>query len=177
MYAGGYDARFGGQLSSVLDVTSRNGNLREVSATASIAPFVSSLSLEAPIIPDQLSVLMSGRKSVVDQIADQYISAPLPFDFADAFGNDFTLHAVANPHDIDREPARLFDRAVGYSVITYSPLGAGFLTGKYARSKDQPTSGRISTTSDETEESWWQLPAQAFAFYKLLFQNDERLPL
>ena len=42
-------------------------------------------------------------------------------DFADAFGNDFTLHAVANPHDIDREPARLFDRAVGYSVITYSP--------------------------------------------------------
>ena len=86
VYAGGYDARFGGQLSSVLDVTSRNGNLREVSATGSIAPFVSSLSLEAPLIPDKLSVLASGRKSVVDQIADQYISAPLPFDFADAFG-------------------------------------------------------------------------------------------
>ncbi|GAB5536009.1 MAG: carboxypeptidase regulatory-like domain-containing protein [Rubricoccaceae bacterium] len=86
VYAGGYDARFGGQLSSVLDVTSRNGNLREVSATGSIAPFVSSLSLEAPLIPDKLSILASGRKSVVDQIADQYISAPLPFDFADAFG-------------------------------------------------------------------------------------------
>ncbi|MEO0556627.1 MAG: TonB-dependent receptor [Bacteroidota bacterium] len=85
VYAGGYDARFGGQLSSVLDVTSRNGNLREVSATAAIAPFVSSLSIEAPLIPDQLSVLASGRRSVVDQIADQYVSAPLPFDFSDAF--------------------------------------------------------------------------------------------
>ena len=86
VYAGGYDARFGGQLSSVLDVTSRNGNLRRVSATASVAPFVSSVSLEAPIVPDKLSVLLSGRKSVVDQIADRYVSAPLPFDFADAFG-------------------------------------------------------------------------------------------
>jgi len=42
-------------------------------------------------------------------------------DFSDAFGNPFTLHAVANPHDIDREPARLFDRAVGYTVVTFNP--------------------------------------------------------
>lgn len=40
-------------------------------------------------------------------------------DFDDAFGNRFTLHAVANPHDIDREPGRLFDRAVGYAVVTF----------------------------------------------------------
>ncbi|MCH7224541.1 alkaline phosphatase D family protein [Haloferula sp. A504] len=42
-------------------------------------------------------------------------------DFKDGFGNAFTLHAVANPHDIDREPGRLFDRAVGYAVITFEP--------------------------------------------------------
>lgn len=42
-------------------------------------------------------------------------------DFEDGFGNPFTLHAVANPHDIDREPARLFDRAVGYAIITFDP--------------------------------------------------------
>lgn len=61
-------------------------------------------------------------------------------EFADAFGNDFTLHAVANPHDIDREPARLFDRAVGYSVITY-----------------HPSSGQV------TLENWpyWASPAKA----------------
>jgi hypothetical protein len=41
--------------------------------------------------------------------------------FEDGFGNKFTLHAVANPWDIDREPARLFDRAVGYAITTFDP--------------------------------------------------------
>jgi phosphodiesterase/alkaline phosphatase D-like protein len=42
-------------------------------------------------------------------------------DFIDAFGNHLTMHAVANPHDVDRKPASLFDRAVGYSVVTFEP--------------------------------------------------------
>jgi alkaline phosphatase D len=42
-------------------------------------------------------------------------------EFDDAFGNHMTLHAVANPQDIDREPARLFDRAVGYTITTWDP--------------------------------------------------------
>ncbi len=42
-------------------------------------------------------------------------------EFKDGFGNPFTLHAVANPHDIEREPSRLFDRAVGYAVVTFDP--------------------------------------------------------
>ena len=42
-------------------------------------------------------------------------------DFEDAFGNKISIHAVANPQDIDREPARLFDRAVGYTLTTWDP--------------------------------------------------------
>lgn len=42
-------------------------------------------------------------------------------EFEDAFGSHITLHAVANPQDIDREPSRLFDRAVGYSLTTWDP--------------------------------------------------------
>ncbi len=38
-------------------------------------------------------------------------------EFLDGFGNRVTLHAVANPFDIDREPSRLFDRAVGYTIL------------------------------------------------------------
>lgn len=48
-------------------------------------------------------------------------------DFKDGFGNRFTLQAVANPFDIEREPARLFDRAVGYAVVTFDPA-AGEVT-------------------------------------------------
>lgn len=39
--------------------------------------------------------------------------------FEDAYGNKITVHAVANPHDIDREPSRLFDRAVGYGILRF----------------------------------------------------------
>jgi hypothetical protein len=38
-------------------------------------------------------------------------------EIEDGFGNRITLHAASNPHDIDREPARLFDKAVGYSIL------------------------------------------------------------
>jgi hypothetical protein len=48
-------------------------------------------------------------------------------DFTDAFGNKITIAAVANPFDIDREPARLFDRAVGYTILTCDP-GSGLVT-------------------------------------------------
>jgi hypothetical protein len=48
-------------------------------------------------------------------------------DFTDGFGNKITIAAVANPFDIDREPARLFDRAVGYSILTCDPA-AGTVT-------------------------------------------------
>lgn len=39
-------------------------------------------------------------------------------EFEDGFGNRITLHAAANPYDIDREPARLYDKAVGYAILT-----------------------------------------------------------
>lgn len=42
-------------------------------------------------------------------------------EFQDAFGSHLTMHAVANPQDVDREPARIFDRAVGYSITTWNP--------------------------------------------------------
>ncbi len=42
-------------------------------------------------------------------------------DFTDGFGNKITIAAVANPYDIEREPARLFDRAVGYAILTCDP--------------------------------------------------------
>jgi alkaline phosphatase D len=46
--------------------------------------------------------------------------------FVDGFGNKFTMHAVANPHDIEREPARLFDRAVGYAITVCDPTDRTF---------------------------------------------------
>lgn len=86
VYAGGFDSRYGGVLSSVLDVTARPGNLRRVAASASVAPFVAAASVEGPIVRDRLSVLASARVSTVEALAAQYVSAPLPFSFGDVLG-------------------------------------------------------------------------------------------
>lgn len=94
VYAGGYNARFGGQLSSVLDVTARNGNKRRLSANASVAPFVSGVTLEGPLVRDKVSFLATGRRSVIEQGAANFVDQPLPFDFGDVFGK---LHYTVGP--------------------------------------------------------------------------------
>ncbi|WP_035615707.1 hypothetical protein [Haloferula sp. BvORR071] len=43
--------------------------------------------------------------------------------FADAFGNPFTIHAVANPQDRSRDPETVRKRATGYTMTTWDPSG------------------------------------------------------
>jgi len=90
VYAGGYGAKYGGRLSSVIDVTARTGNKQRWGAGFSAAPFVSAARIEGPIVPGKVSLLASARESVIDQGASRLINDPLPFDFGDAFGK---LHA------------------------------------------------------------------------------------
>lgn len=54
--------------------------------------------------------------------------------------------------DIEYEYVSLFE-SQGIGCMPWGPLGGGFLTGKYQRDQ-QPLSGRIADTGDETEESW-----------------------
>ena len=91
IYAGGFGARFGGRLSSVVDVSTRNGNKRRLNAAATVAPFVSSARIEGPIVRDRLSIILSARQSVIDQGAANIIDQNLPFRFGDQFGK---LHAT-----------------------------------------------------------------------------------
>ena len=89
LYAGGYGAEYGGQLSSVLDVSARTGSLRRLTASGSVAPFVAGASLEGPLVRDRVSLVASARISTVKQLAAQYVSAPLPFEFGDVFAKAY----------------------------------------------------------------------------------------
>lgn len=90
VYAGGYGGRFGGRLSSVIDVAARNGNKQRFASSFSLAPFVSTARLEGPIVPGKVSLLVSVRESVIEQGAAKIVDQPLPFSFGDQFGK---LHA------------------------------------------------------------------------------------
>lgn len=68
LYKGGFPARFGGRLSSVLDITMKEGNMKEFHGDITVGLISSKITLEAPIIKDKTSFIFSARrdrKSVV----------------------------------------------------------------------------------------------------------------
>jgi hypothetical protein len=92
-YTGGYSARYGGRLSSVIDVHTRNGNKQRLTGAASVAPFLSAVRLEIPFVPERLSILASVRESVIERIAPDLLGQELPYRFGDRF---LKLHAFLN---------------------------------------------------------------------------------
>ncbi len=63
---GGFPARYGGRLSSVLDINMKDGNKTKYSGEAGIGIIASRLTLEGPIIKNKCSFLVSGRRTYYD---------------------------------------------------------------------------------------------------------------
>lgn len=66
---GGFPARYGGRLSSVLDIRMKEGNSKEFKGSASIGLISSKLTLEGPIKSDKTSFMVSGRRSYIDVLS------------------------------------------------------------------------------------------------------------
>ncbi|WP_236976033.1 TonB-dependent receptor [Membranihabitans maritimus] len=65
---GGFPARYGGRLSSVVEVNMKDGHLNEFHGSGQIGLISSKLLLEGPIIPEKSSFLVSMRRSYIDII-------------------------------------------------------------------------------------------------------------
>ncbi len=70
---GGFPARFGGRLSSVLEIDMKEGNLREFHGEGSLGLISSKLTLEGPIWKDKTSFIVSGRRTYYDILAAPFI--------------------------------------------------------------------------------------------------------
>ncbi|MEO5978542.1 MAG: TonB-dependent receptor [Chryseolinea sp.] len=68
LYKSGITADYGGRLSSVLDVTSREGNLKKFSGSGGISPITGRISLEGPIFKGKTSFLFGARSTYSDWI-------------------------------------------------------------------------------------------------------------
>lgn len=63
LYKGGIPARYGGRVSSVLDIYQREGNSKKTKVTGGIGAVASRLLVEGPIIQDKAAFLLAGRAS------------------------------------------------------------------------------------------------------------------
>jgi len=72
---GGFPARFGGRLSSVLQIDMKEGNMKEFKADATVGLISSKLTLEGPIIKNKTSFIVSGRRTYVDLVVNPFMPA------------------------------------------------------------------------------------------------------
>ncbi|MEZ5039162.1 MAG: TonB-dependent receptor [Saprospiraceae bacterium] len=72
---GGFPARFGGRLSSILEINMKEGNLQEFHGEGSIGLISSKLTLEGPIKKGKTAFLIAGRRTYADLVFGPIIKA------------------------------------------------------------------------------------------------------
>lgn len=68
IYKGGIPSEFGGRLSSVFDINSKNGNTEKFSGEGGIGPVTSNLTASIPVVKGKASLLVGGRATYSDWI-------------------------------------------------------------------------------------------------------------
>ena len=92
IYTGGFNAKYGGRISSVMDIKYRDGHKKRFSGLVGASPFTTKVLLEGPlsksnnasfIVASKLSLLDQTSKAVYPYVND---GDGLPFNFRDIYG-------------------------------------------------------------------------------------------
>ena len=95
VYTGGFNAEYGGRISSVVDIKTRDGNKKRLAGKVAASTFGSKLLLEGPLFKQKengssSSFILSSKTSYIDRTSKtlySYISDEgLPYSFFDIYG-------------------------------------------------------------------------------------------
>ena len=97
IYTGGFTAQYGGRISSIMDITTRDGNKRELDGKLSLNTFGAKALIEGPLNKQDTpggassSFILSAKQSYLDETSKQlydYVNDGdgLPFSFTDVYG-------------------------------------------------------------------------------------------
>lgn len=83
LFKGSIPARYGGRLSSVVNINSREGNKKNFAGSAGIGLLTSRFNIEGPIIKDKSSFILGGRSTyanwLLKKLPDQYKNSKAAF--------------------------------------------------------------------------------------------------
>ena len=86
VYTGAYPADYGGRLSSVVSMTTKDGGSNSISGRANINFLSSKLQLDGPFpVGEDVTFLLSGRKSLFSQTFTKFLNKDVPLSFFDGF--------------------------------------------------------------------------------------------
>jgi hypothetical protein len=92
---GGFNAEYGGRISAVIDITTRDGNKKKLGGLVSVSPFQAKALIEGPIkkLDDNgssVSYILTGKHSYINETSKTFYSyidtAGLPFSYTDLYG-------------------------------------------------------------------------------------------
>jgi len=84
LYKGAFPARYGGRLSSIVDISLKDGDMKAFHGDASISTIAAKFMVEGPLWKDRTSFIVSGRRSYLDILAKPLIGEA----FADGENGD-----------------------------------------------------------------------------------------
>ena len=94
VYTGGFNAEYGGRISSIMDINTIDGNKKNLSGKVSANTFGSKIFLEGPVNKGKSSFIVSAKNSYLDKTSNYIYKDPilffddkgLPYSYFDLYG-------------------------------------------------------------------------------------------
>jgi hypothetical protein len=122
---GGVPANFGGRLSSVLDISLKEGNNKEYHAEGGVGLIASRFTVEGPIKKDTSSFIISGRRTYIDLLLKPFIKEGSALDGSGYYFYD--LNAKVN-YRLSSKDQVFLSGYFGRDVFGFSSENSGFST-------------------------------------------------
>ena len=162
VYTGGFNAEYGGRISSVVDIKTRDGNKKRLAGKVAASTFGSKLLLEGPLFKQKengssSSFILSSKTSYIDRTSNtlySYISDEgLPYSFLDIYGkasftgsngSKFNMFGFNYGDDV------LYSSLVNYSWNSYG-FGSNFIL--IPSGSSMLVEGNFAFTNYDTEQT------------------------
>ncbi|MGV3764722.1 MAG: TonB-dependent receptor [Chitinophagaceae bacterium] len=96
LFKGSIPARYGGRLSSVVNINGREGNKKEFSGSAGIGLLTSRALIEGPVVKDKASFILAGRTTYAE-----WLLKKLPSEYSNSRASFYDLNAIYH-HDLNK---------------------------------------------------------------------------
>ncbi len=122
---GGMPAQYGGRLSSVVDISMKEGNVNKLQVDAGIGLIASRFSIQGPIKKDKASFIVSARRTYIDALVKPFISKSSDFYGSGYYFYD--LNAKMN-YKISEKDRIYLSGYLGKDVFAFRNAGRSFNT-------------------------------------------------